>query len=266
MMLTWSPPNDSTLKTHSIGSKQRQPTMKKQNVKVRGVFFDWDLTLARTVGDVSADERLVALFRSQGLSYSLAEIEAAVQHSQTHYRQRFAQDMPRPQSQEEIAEHYKRILNYLKYESISDDLLEKLYNGYARLPTFLYEDALPTLRALDDRDISLGIISNHTRVVRYAMQQLVGELIPDDQIFISQEVGLHKPSPPIFSLALQLLYLSPEETLFVGDSLDADAIGAVELGNFRMGLWLDREDVGADVKLPPRVARITSLNDVLNFV
>jgi FMN phosphatase YigB (HAD superfamily) len=60
--------------------------------------------------------------------------------------------------------------------------------------------------------------------------------------------------------------LSPEETLFVGDSLDADAIGAVEQGNFRMGLWLDREDVGADVKLPPRVARITSLNDVLNFV
>ena len=37
------------------------------------VLFDWDLTLARVLGDASEDERLAALFRSQGLKYTLAD-------------------------------------------------------------------------------------------------------------------------------------------------------------------------------------------------
>jgi putative hydrolase of the HAD superfamily len=98
------------------------------------------------------------------------------------------------------------------------------------------------------------------------MHELIGNLIPPDRITISQEVGLHKPTPFIFTMAVQAVDLEPEECLFVGDSLNADAIGAVQQGGFRLGLWLDREGTGADVALPPGVVRITSLAEVFDFI
>lgn len=265
-MLTWQPITMSTLKTQRIGSKQRQPTMTKQNVAIRGVFFDWELTLARAVGDVTHEQRLTALFQSEGLSYTLEEIEAGIQYSYDYYRTRFAHEMPRPQTPEEIAEHYRRILTYLRHRPISQALLDRLYNGFGQLPTFLYDDTLPTLQALSQIGLTLGIISNHTRRARGMMQQLVGNIVPSKQIFISQEVGLHKPNSFIFSMALRAVDLEPEECLFVGDSLEADAIGAVQQGAFRMGLWLDRENVGTTTELPAGVARITSLPEILDFI
>ncbi|MCB8942509.1 MAG: HAD family hydrolase [Ardenticatenaceae bacterium] len=240
--------------------------MTKQNVEVKGVFFDWELTLARSIGDVTQSERLAALFQSEGLPYSLEEIEAGIRYSYEYYQTRFAHEMPRPQTQEEIVEHYKRILMYLRHRPISAALLNRLYNRFGQLPTFLYDDTLPTLRALNAIGLTLGIISNHTRQVRHIMQDLVGNLVPAEQIFISQEVGLHKPTRSIFSMALQAVTLAPEECLFVGDSLNADAIGAVEQGGFRLGLWLDRDGVGQDVSLPANVVRITSLPEVLDYI
>ena len=264
-MITWQPTTMSTLKTQRIGNKQRQPNMTKQNVEIRGVFFDWELTLARVVGDVTQSERLTALFQSEGLSYTLEEVEAGIQYSHDYYRTRFAHDMPKPQTPEEIAEHYKRILTYLRYRPISPALLNRLYNGYGQLPTFLYDDTLTTLQALDQRGITIGVISNHTRKVRHIMHQLIGSIVPPERIIISQEVGLHKPTSYIFSMALRAVDLEPEACLFVGDSLDADAIGAVQQGGFRLGLWLDRGNSGADVTLPQDVMRITSLPEVLDF-
>jgi FMN phosphatase YigB (HAD superfamily) len=265
-MITWQPINASTLKTDRIGNKRRQLTMEKQDVNIRGVFFDWDLTLARVIGDISQDERLAALFQKEGLPYALEEIEAAIRYSLDDYRERFAEEMPRPQTQEEIAEYYKRILTYLRHKPINKSLLNRLYNGYGQLPVFLYADTLPTLYALAAQGLVLGIISNHTRDARNMMEQLVGEIIPSERIFISQEMGLHKPTSSIFAIALELLDLSPEHCIFVGDSLNADAIGAVVQGHFQLGLWLDRDERGSDVALPPGVVRITSLPEVLNFV
>ena len=266
MMLTWQPMNVGTLKTGRIGNKQRQLTMKKRNTKIRGVFFDWDLTLARVIGDVSQDERLAALFQKEGLPYAVEEIEAGVQYSLDTYQARFAQEMPKPQTQEDVAEHYKRILTYLQHEPINESLLNRLYNGYGQLPVFLYDDALPTLRTLAKKGLTLGIISNHTRDARRMMEALIGEIIPPEHIFISQEMGLHKPAGSIFSLALQFLDLAPEHCAFVGDSLNADAIGAVEQGHFQLGLWLDREGRGGNMTLPLGVVRITALKEVPNFV
>jgi putative hydrolase of the HAD superfamily len=41
---------------------------------------------------------------------------------------------------------------------------------------------------------------------------------------------VRKPSPEIFKYALEKLGLSPEETVFVGDTVDADIQGAGKVG------------------------------------
>jgi HAD superfamily hydrolase (TIGR01509 family) len=51
-----------------------------------------------------------------------------------------------------------------------------------------------------------------------------------DAVVISDEVGIRKPRPEIFRAVLEALDVAPEETLHVGDSLDADVRGAAAVG------------------------------------
>jgi putative hydrolase of the HAD superfamily len=51
-----------------------------------------------------------------------------------------------------------------------------------------------------------------------------------DAVVISEEVGIRKPRPEIFRAVLEALDVAPEETLHVGDSLDADVRGAAAVG------------------------------------
>ena len=49
-------------------------------------------------------------------------------------------------------------------------------------------------------------------------------------IIISDEVGIRKPAPDIFSIALNSLEVEARETLFVGDSWEEDIVGAAKFG------------------------------------
>ena len=49
-------------------------------------------------------------------------------------------------------------------------------------------------------------------------------------IIISDEVGIRKPAPDIFSVALNSLEIEARETLFVGDSWEEDIVGAAKFG------------------------------------
>lgn len=51
-----------------------------------------------------------------------------------------------------------------------------------------------------------------------------------DAVAVSEEVGMRKPRAEIFRAALERLGVAPEDTLHVGDRLEADIRGASELG------------------------------------
>ena len=51
-----------------------------------------------------------------------------------------------------------------------------------------------------------------------------------DKIVDSEMVGVKKPNPIIFEYALKLANISPEEGLMIGDSIEADIIGARQVG------------------------------------
>lgn len=77
-----------------------------------------------------------------------------------------------------------------------------------------------------------------------------------DAVVISGEVGVDKPDPLIFYLAMEALHCSPKEALFVGDSLGADIAGAQAAG-FR-AILIDRR--GAHRDFPgPRIERLDEL-------
>ncbi len=95
---------------------------------------------------------------------------------------------------------------------------------------YLDENTEKLLRTLHGK-YKLGIISN------FAIPECVHKLLKThdlDKLFnsivVSGAVNKRKPSPEIFERALKALGVSASETVFVGDTLDADIEGAKAVG------------------------------------
>ena len=77
----------------------------------------------------------------------------------------------------------------------------------------------------------MGLISNFTNT-KYIQKSLRDLGISDyfDCVIVSEDVGWRKPYPVIFKKFLEILNVEAEETLFVGDELDTDILGAKKVG------------------------------------
>ncbi len=84
-----------------------------------------------------------------------------------------------------------------------------------------------------------------------------------DAIIISGEVGVGKPDPRIFALALDQLGVIPERTAMVGDSLVRDVMGAQQAG--LRAIWINRsgDKCGEEVTPDAQIASLSELRDVL---
>ncbi len=99
------------------------------------------------------------------------------------------------------------------------------------------EGALDLLLALHGR-ISTGVVTNN--VASEQRQKIAacgfGPLL--DAVIISDEVGVAKPDPRIFGLALEALGCEAGETVMVGDAWETDIAGARAAGI--RPLWFNR--------------------------
>jgi len=95
----------------------------------------------------------------------------------------------------------------------------------------LYPGVPELLQKLRER-CRLGVIANHGTGILAQMN-----LAPYfDVAAVSQELGVSKPDPRIFQLALERAGCMPEEALMVGDRLDNDVAPAKRLG--MKTLWI----------------------------
>jgi HAD superfamily hydrolase (TIGR01549 family) len=237
------------------------------NESITAVIFDWDFTLVYTIGkNVSPDERTTMMLNQIGISRSLQAVQQA-QQAQRKDAQNGKITLPvYPQAKPDFLLVYRDLLERLDVHEVNDELAYKLYTEYARLPTYLYEDVLPTLQALSRCGFRLGILSNHTISVRDAIQPLVGQFMLSEHIVISEEIGLHKPDPQVYAQIARQMLTPPEQCIYIGDNLNVDAIGAVQYGGFARGVWVDRKGIGQEQPFPARVLRIKQLTELLDLL
>ena len=111
-----------------------------------------------------------------------------------------------------------------------EGLVGALREHYARPETWrIAEDAGPTLSALRARGVALAVVSNWDASLRPLLEDL-GAAGWFHALVISGEVGLEKPDPAIFVRACEMLGLSPEQLVHVGDSAVDDVAGARAAG------------------------------------
>jgi putative hydrolase of the HAD superfamily len=135
---------------------------------------------------------------------------------------------------------------------------------YARV---VFSDALSTLEALRDRGYALGIVTNRAYGGPVFLEDLraMGLLrfFEPRHIATSADLGYRKPHPAIFRYSLDGLARAPQESAMVGDRLEADVVGAAELGMFT--IWRPHRN---ETQVPDHIipdAIITHIADLLDL-
>jgi len=243
----------------------------------RAVLFD----LFDTIVDFHADrlpqiqlgER--TLFSTSGVVYDVLREYAPQLEFATFYeafRESWRQVEERRKA--ELREYpsqvrFRRLLELLQLDALPDDVVERLVR--AHMETWSRGAELPEanrqflLRA--SARFPLGLVSNFDhpptahRILRdFGIRDLFAVII------VSAEVSWRKPHREIFLRALAPLGVSPRDALFVGDTFEADVLGAKSIG---MDVaWLNRrgEEVPDDVVDPDYViARLEDLAPVLGL-
>lgn len=116
--------------------------------------------------------------------------------------------------------------------AVSDNTIDNLaieYIDQLSLHSHLFPNTLRILDYLKPK-YKLHIITNGFQEVQ--KKKLINSGIAHyfDQVIDSEMAGVKKPNPIIFNLALHKAKVSPSAALMIGDSLEADILGAKKAG------------------------------------
>lgn len=123
----------------------------------------------------------------------------------------------------------KRFEHMVEPMGISDpDFIQQLNKEFLQRSSSksgLLPFALDILHYLQDK-YTLHILSNGFREVQYKKMDNSGLTSFFDKIILSEDAGANKPSKDIFDYALSITSANREEVLMIGDSWEADIVGA----------------------------------------
>jgi 2-haloacid dehalogenase len=130
-----------------------------------------------------------------------------------------------------------------------------LLDAYRRLPA--YHDALPTLRRLRAQGMRTAILSNGEPAMLADAVRAAGLDAVLDAVLSVEDVGVFKPDPRVYQLAVDRLGAAPGETVFVSSNA-WDAYGALAFG--LQVAWCNRAQGPDEYGLRGRVQEIAGLD------
>ena len=145
--------------------------------------------------------------------------------------------------------------------SLPAELRDRLLEIYMRLDA--YADARPTLERLRERGLRTAILSNGTpSMLAAAVESAKLDALLDPLLSV-ESVGLFKPVPAVYQLAVDRLGIEAARIGFVSAN-GWDAAGAAAFG-FRT-VWVNRERLPVD-RLPGRpLAQVSQLAELLTLL
>jgi HAD superfamily hydrolase (TIGR01549 family) len=199
---------------------------------LRAVVFDVDFTIAKPGPDLGP-EGYRRLGERYGLVLDPARYEEARRHALVDLKRH-----PELDHDEEIWVLFtQRIIEGMGGAGDTYGAAVEMEGAWALAHHFeLYEDALPTLDALREQGLKLGLLSNTAR----DMEEFVAHHgLTVDAVLSSRTHGKTKPHETIFRRMLALLGVAAGEAMMVGDTVDDDVEGALAVG--MQAVLVDRE-------------------------
>jgi putative hydrolase of the HAD superfamily len=196
-------------------------------MSIKHVFFDLDHTLWDF--EKNSAKAYEACFKKNQLNINLNEfLKAYVPINERYWK------LYREEKVTKEALKYGRLkeaFNQTDFD-ISDSLIDKIAEEYLDfLPTFnsLFDGAIAILDYLAPK-YQLHIITNGFAEIQTAKLSNSGISHYFKELITSESVGVKKPDPKIFNYALQKAKANPAESMMIGDSLEADVLGAENVG------------------------------------
>ncbi|UCC58212.1 MAG: HAD family hydrolase [Candidatus Bathyarchaeum sp.] len=221
---------------------------------MKAVLFDLGFTLIKTAPFPEIYRRILVRF---GVKVSIGDIVRAQYATESEFD---AANYPVNRRKEYWTEYNASLLENLGVQERRIFLAEKideLWWEYSHLQ--VYPDVEPTLSKLRAKGLKLGIVSNGFRKdVEHVLEKLRLKRWFDVVVSIDS-CNSAKPAKEIFLCALNKLGVQPSEALFIGDSVETDYKGAVDVGI--KPFLIDREG-----KISSQYNKITSLTDLLAIV
>jgi putative hydrolase of the HAD superfamily len=123
-----------------------------------------------------------------------------------------------------------------------DDLVPRFEDAYA--PAFfanvrLFDDVQPLLEAAAAAGKPIGLLTNSGSDYTRQKLEITGLVGMIDVVATRDTLGFGKPDPRAFHHACELLGATPDETLYIGDHVEIDAIAAQDAGLY--SVWLRRD-------------------------
>jgi putative hydrolase of the HAD superfamily len=138
-------------------------------------------------------------------------------------------------------------------DALSARYIEGQRSGHPVLP-----GAIDLLDRLAATGLPLAIVTNGPPDIQRLKIEQAGIAPYFSAVVISGEIGIGKPDPAVFGHALELLDVSPEHAVMVGDSWERDVTGALASGV--RPIWISH---GRPVPDPdPRVSVVRGPRDV----
>lgn len=116
--------------------------------------------------------------------------------------------------------------------TVSDTLIDVIADEYIHfLADFnhLFDGALEVLEYLKSK-YQLHIITNGFEEVQIKKMESSNILHYFNAVITSESVGVKKPNPKVFNYALNAANAKKENSIMIGDNIEADVLGALSIG------------------------------------
>lgn len=226
--------------------------------KIRAIFFDAGNTLVYPRHEV-----LVEDLKSQGYSATVEDFHAAERTGKARldewlWPQISKGEVPRTVDQYYWTEYLAALMDRIRPpQDQRAPLMLRVANGFRQITLWsrVMPETPPYLEALRKRGYITGVISNSIGTMEEQLASLdLARYF--DTVLDSAIVGVEKPNPGIFQLALQRVKVAPAEAIFIGDT-NATDMGGAQLSGLH-GVLIDRVGAYPNAEAP----RITSLPEL----
>lgn len=206
---------------------------------IRGVLFDIDDTLLDTRAAFAAAVRAVAdRFLPHVPPEEHGAVLAAWRRDDGGYFRAYTRGETDFRGQRLArANHLQRTFGGVLLDAVAFESWNLTFEVAVRASWRAHDDAAGAVESVARRGLAVGALTNSE--VAYQVDKLARAGLAHVPLLVGIDtLGLGKPDARVFREACRRLGTEPQETLYVGDELDVDALGAAEAG--LVGVWLDR--------------------------
>ena len=224
-------------------------------MNIEHIFFDLDHTL----WDFDKNSQLTfqQIFKEQNIQLKVVDFLEVYMPINLDYWRLYREDKI---SKEDLRfNRLKDSFTAVNY-NISDDLINiisKDYITYLPNHNHLFEGTIEILEYLHKK-YKLHIITNGFEEVQNLKLQKSGIDKYFKQVITSECVGVKKPNPKVFEFALSKAEAEAHESIMIGDSYEADIMGALNSGMMAIHFSEEAKNNG--------VQRVASLIELKNYL